>query len=42
MRDDFGMVDRYDDRCYKSGAAQDTKQRAHARDKRSDEQTERQ
>ena len=41
MRDDFGVVNRYDDRRYQSRAAQDTKERSHACDKRRNKQGER-
>ena len=42
MRDDFGVVDRCDDRPYQSGAAQHGKPRSHACHERSDEHSERQ
>src|SRR5262245_14167648 len=42
MRDDFGVVDRCDDRPYQSGAAQHGKQRSHASHQRGRNQSERQ
>lgn len=42
MRDDLGVVDRYEDRAYQSGATQHSEPRSHACDDRSHEQSERQ